>query len=304
MGWFDKKEKAEEKKDFFSESRNVKESLGVKLRKIFVGKTLDENSLNQLEEILIGADIGPAISYELIESIKTKNISNIEDAIEFLKNELQKYLLDSRIDIKKGKLNIILVLGVNGVGKTTSIAKLANYYIQKDFKVLLAAADTFRAAATEQLTRWANKIDIPVIKQGEGADPASIVFDAIDSAKAKAVDLLIIDTAGRLHTKMNLMDELKKIEKIIKSKGEFNKLNLLVIDGTTGQNAFHQAESFNNAVTINGIMVTKYDAQAKGGIVFTIEKKLGIPFLFIGTGEKIENIEEFRKDVFIEKIFS
>jgi fused signal recognition particle receptor len=302
MGLFGKKEN--KKEDFYSQSKNAKENLGQKLRKIFGGKTLNESNLNEIEEILISADIGPAISYELIEKIKNKNIDNIENAIAFLKEELKKYLVDNKINIIKGKLNILLILGVNGVGKTTSIAKIANYYLTKDYKVLLAAGDTFRAAATEQLTKWAQILDIPVIKQGEGADPASVVYDAIDSAKAKSVDLLIIDTAGRLHTKVNLMEELKKIEKIIKSKGDYNKLNLLVIDGTTGQNAFHQAESFNKAVGLDGIIITKYDAQSKGGIIFTIQKKLGIPFYFIGTGEKIENIEEFNQNEFIAKIFS
>ncbi|OHD09478.1 MAG: signal recognition particle-docking protein FtsY [Spirochaetes bacterium GWD1_27_9] len=308
MGLFGKKEnKNEEKekeKDFYEKSKNFKETLGQKLRKLFGGKTLDTNALEQIEETLITADIGPAISYDLIEKLRTKNIGNIEDAIIYLKNELKNYIFDGDIGIEKGQLNVLLVLGVNGVGKTTSIAKISNYYLQKGFKILLAAGDTFRAAAVEQLTKWSQRLDIPIIRQHDGADPASVVFDAIDSAKAKGVDLLIIDTAGRLHTKVNLMDELRKIEKIIKSKGDFNKKNLLVIDGTTGQNAFIQAESFNNAVGINGIMITKYDALSKGGIVFTIQKKLKIPFYFIGTGEKIENIEEFNKDSFIEKIFS
>jgi fused signal recognition particle receptor len=302
MGLFGKKEN--KKEDFYSQSKNTKENLGQKLRKIFGGKTLNESSLNEIEEILISADIGPNISYELIEKIRNKNIDNIENAITFLKEELKKYLVDNKINIKKGTLNILLILGVNGVGKTTSIAKIANYYLFKDYKVLLAAGDTFRAAATEQLTKWAQVLDIPVIKQGEGADPASVVYDAIDSAKAKGVDLLIIDTAGRLHTKVNLMEELKKIEKIIRSKGDYNKLNLLVIDGTTGQNAYHQAESFKKAVGLDGIIMTKYDAQSKGGIIFTIQKKLSIPFHFIGTGEKIENIEEFNPEEFIAKIFS
>jgi fused signal recognition particle receptor len=302
MGIFTKKENKKEK-DFNTGSKFLKENLGQKLRKLFGGKTLDIGSLNQIEEMLISADIGPALSYDIIEKLKSKNIGNIEDAIGFLKTELKSMVISDLIDIKKGRLNILLVLGVNGVGKTTSIAKIANHYLSKEFKVLLAAGDTFRAAATEQLTKWAQRLDIPVIKQGEGADPASVVYDAIDSAKAKEVDLLIIDTAGRLHTKINLMEELKKIEKIIRSKGE-SKLNLLVIDGTTGQNAFHQAESFKNTVGVDGIILTKYDAQSKGGIIFTINKKLGIPFYFIGTGEKIENLEEFDKDDFIEKIFS
>ena len=213
MGLFGKKEnKNEEKekeKDFYEKSKNFKETLGQKLRKLFGGKTLDTNALEQIEETLITADIGPAISYDLIEKLRTKNIGNIEDAIIYLKNELKNYIFDGDIGIEKGQLNVLLVLGVNGVGKTTSIAKISNYYLQKGFKILLAAGDTFRAAAVEQLTKWSQRLDIPIIRQHDGADPASVVFDAIDSAKAKGVDLLIIDTAGRLHTKVNLMDELR-----------------------------------------------------------------------------------------------
>jgi fused signal recognition particle receptor len=177
-------------------------------------------------------------------------------------------------------------------------------YLSKGFKVLLAAGDTFRAAAIEQLTKWANRLDIPVIKQQHNADPSSVVFDAVDSAKAKGVDVLIVDTAGRLHTKINLMEELKKIERVIQKKGVSNKMNLLVIDATTGQNAFQQADSFNKAVGVDGIMLAKYDSQSKGGIVINIQKNLGLPFYFIGTGEKVENLSEFKKDEFIENIFA
>ena len=306
MGFFNKNKKNNNDKDNTKISQNSKqsESLGQKLRKIFGGKSLSEEDIEKIEEILITADIGPAISYELIEKLRKKNITNIEDGIALIKEEMEKYLIEKFSNIERGELNIILVLGVNGVGKTTSIAKIANHYLKRRFKVLIAAADTFRAAATEQLTKWANKLDVPIIKQGEGADPASIVYDAIESAISKGVDLLLIDTAGRLHTKSNLMDELKKIEKIIKNKGNFIKNNLLVIDGTTGQNAYLQAESFNSLIGVDGIMITKYDAQSKGGIVFTIQKKLGIPFFFIGNGEQIDDIEEFRRHDFIEKIFS
>lgn len=304
MGFFTKKDKKNNQKDYFSESKNAKESLGVKLKKMFGGNVLDAESLNKLEETLIQADIGPAISYELIEKIKAKNIVDIEHAIDFLKEELNNSITENPLEIIKGQLNIILVLGVNGVGKTTSIAKLSHYYLAKNYKVLLAAGDTFRAAATEQLTKWAQRLDIPIVKQGEGADPASVVYDAIDAARSKNVDLLIIDTAGRLHTKDNLMEELKKIDKIISTKGAGGKKNILVIDGTTGQNAIHQAESFKKTVGVDGIILTKYDSQSKGGIIFSIQKKLKIPFYFIGTGEKLENLLEFKKNEFIENIFS
>jgi len=265
---------------------------------------LDENSLLELEETLISGDIGPKITGEIIEKLKSKNIGNIEDAISFLKSELKIIINDEDFIVNKNNLNIILVLGVNGVGKTTSIAKLANFYANTGYKVMLAAGDTFRAAATEQLTKWAERLNIPIVKQHEGADPASVVFDAIDSAKSKGIEVLIIDTAGRLHTKVNLMEELKKIDKIILNKGNYIKKNLLVLDATTGQNAFVQAESFKNTVGVNGIILSKYDSQGKGGIVFNIQKKLNIPFYFIGTGEKLENIEKFDKNDFVEKIFS
>lgn len=290
-------------KDYYANSVQVKENLGTKLRRLFGGKTLDEASFQHLEEVLVSADIGPAISYELIEKLKNQNIGKIEDAITFLKGELKEYFTDKTFSLEKGKLNIILILGVNGVGKTTSIAKLANLYLNKGFKVLLAAGDTFRAAATEQLTKWAQRLEVPIVKQGEKADSASVVFDAVDSAKAKGVDLLIVDTAGRLHNKANLMEELKKIEKVIRTKGECIRKNLLVIDATTGQNAFLQAEAFNNAIDVDGIIMTKYDAQTKGGIVFTIEKKLEIPFYFIGSGEKVEDLGDFHREDFVEKIF-
>ncbi|HPO49086.1 MAG TPA: signal recognition particle-docking protein FtsY [Spirochaetota bacterium] len=305
MGFFGKKdkEKNEDKKDYFSQTKN-KQTLGQKLRKIFGGKVLDATSLDELEETLITADIGPKITSEIIEKLKTKNIGDIEEAILFLKEELKKTIVTAQPDLKRNNLNIILVLGVNGVGKTTTIAKLANFYIKEGYKTMVAAGDTFRAAATEQLTKWAERLDIPIVKQGEGADPASVVFDAVDSAKAKGIEILIVDTAGRLHTKINLMEELKKIDKIISNKGNFEKKNLLVIDATTGQNAYVQTESFKNAVGVDGIVLTKYDSQGKGGIVFTIQKKLNVPFYFIGTGEKIENIEKFDKDDFVEKIFS
>lgn len=296
MGFFGKKDN--DKK----QSNNL--TLGQRLRKLFGGKVLSQEDIDKIEEILISADIGANITYQLIEKLKNKNIGDIEKAIEVLKNELSTFIIDKYPIIEKGELNVVMVLGANGVGKTTSIAKLANYYLKRGFKVLIAAADTFRAAATEQLTNWAKRLDIPIVKQGEGADPASVVFDAIDSAKAKGVDLLLIDTAGRLHTKTNLIEELKKIEKIIRNKGNFIKNNWLIIDGTTGQNAFLQAESFHSAIGVDGIMMAKYDSQAKGGIIFTIQQKLKIPFFFLGTGEKIDAIEAFKKDVFIEKIFS
>ncbi len=291
-------------KDYYSASIVKKENLGARLRKIFGGKVLSGEELNSLEETLIQADIGQALSADVISKLKSRNIGNIDGAIDILKKDLLEIIEEKKYDLKPDVLNIILVLGVNGVGKTTSIAKIANHYVGKGKKVLLAAGDTFRAAATEQLTRWANRINIPIIKQGEGADPASVVFDAVDSAKSKGVDLLIIDTAGRLHNKKHLMEELMKIDRIINSKGSFTKSNLLVIDSTMGQNAIHQAEAFNESVGVDMIMLTKYDADTKGGVIFNIARKFKIPFSFIGVGEKIEDIEVFESEKFVDKIFS
>ncbi len=291
-------------KDYYTGALVKKDSLGDNLRKLFTGKNLDDNDLLKLEEVLLSSDIGPQISSTLITKLRLKGLNTIESAIEFLKKELHDIICNKEYILKDGVLNIVLVLGVNGVGKTTSIGKLANFHLKKGKTVLLAAADTFRAAATEQLTRWAKVMDIPIVKQGEGADPASVVYDAVDSAKSKGVDLLIIDTAGRLQNKKHLMDELKKMYKIIESKGGCDTHNLLVIDATTGQNAFHQAQVFNEVVGVNMIMMTKYDALSKGGIVFNISKKLNIPFTFIGKGEKIEDIEVFNREKFIERIFN
>ncbi len=290
--------------NFYSKSRVQKENLGHKLRNLFSGKALSGTALEDLEDILIKADIGPRISSDLIVKLTNQRPKDIEEAISFLKKEIQNYLIEEKLSINKSELNILLVLGVNGVGKTTSIAKIAGYYLNKGHKVMLAAGDTFRAAAIDQLSNWARALNITMIKQQENSDPASVVYDAVDSAKAKGIDLLIVDTAGRLHTKVNLMEELKKIEGVIRKKENVVKKNILVIDATTGQNAYQQAESFNNAIGIDGICIAKYDSQSKGGIIINIQKSLNIPFYFIGTGEKINDLLEFKKQDYIENIFS
>lgn len=298
-----KKGKGGGKKDFYQAAVYQKETLGMKLRSFFAGKTLSVEQYAELEETLIGCDIGPGISRDAVENLRKKNPSDTEKAIEFLKDYLEPLVKQETLELKEGCLNILLVLGVNGVGKTTSIAKVANYFLNQGKKVMLAAGDTFRAAATEQLTKWAAEMNIPIVKQGEGADPASVVFDAVDSAQAKKIDLLIVDTAGRLHNKKNLMEELKKIYRIIENKGGCERRNMLVIDSTTGQNAYSQAEAFKEAVGVNLVMLTKYDAMSKGGIVFQISHRLGLPFSFVGTGEKRENIAPFNTKDFIAQIF-
>ena len=298
-----KKGKGGGKKDFYQAAVYQKETLGMKLRSFFAGKTLSVQQYAELEETLIGCDIGPGISRDAVENLRKKNPSDTEKAIELLKDYLEPLVKQETLELKEGCLNILLVLGVNGVGKTTSIAKVANYFLNQGKKVMLAAGDTFRAAATEQLTKWAAEMNIPIVKQGEGADPASVVFDAVDSAQAKKIDLLIVDTAGRLHNKKNLMEELKKIYRIIENKGGCERRNMLVIDSTTGQNAYSQAEAFKEAVGVNLVMLTKYDAMSKGGIVFQISHRLGLPFSFVGTGEKRENIAPFNTKDFIAQIF-
>ena len=298
-----KKGKGGGKKDFYQAAVYQKETLGMKLRSFFAGKTLSVQQYAELEETLISCDIGPGISRDAVENLRKKNPSDTEKAIEFLKDYLEPLVKQETLELKEGCLNILLVLGVNGVGKTTSIAKVANYFLNQGKKVMLAAGDTFRAAATEQLTKWAAEMNIPIVKQGEGADPASVVFDAVDSAQAKKIDLLIVDTAGRLHNKKNLMEELKKIYRIIENKGGCERRNMLVIDSTTGQNAYSQAEAFKEAVGVNLVMLTKYDAMSKGGIVFQISHRLGLPFSFVGTGEKRENIAPFNTKDFIAQIF-
>ena len=298
-----KKGKGGGKKDFYQAAVYQKETLGMKLRSFFAGKTLSVQQYAELEETLISCDIGPGISRDAVENLRKKNPSDTEKAIEFLKDYLEPLVKQETLELKEGCLNILLVLGVNGVGKTTSIAKVANYFLNQGKKVMLAAGDTFRAAATEQLTKWAAEMNIPIVKQGEGVDPASVVFDAVDSAQAKKIDLLIVDTAGRLHNKKNLMEELKKIYRIIENKGGCERRNMLVIDSTTGQNAYSQAEAFKEAVGVNLVMLTKYDAMSKGGIVFQISHRLGLPFSFVGTGEKRENIAPFNTKDFIAQIF-
>jgi fused signal recognition particle receptor len=290
--------------DYYSQSKSAGESLGSRIRALLGGKTISPELLDSLEESLIAADIGPRISYELIEGLKAKGITSSNDAIGWLKGALAEMVQDAELPLDQGALNVVLVLGVNGVGKTTTIAKIARRLLDSGNTVLLGAADTFRAAAIEQLTKWANRLDIPVIKQHHGADPASVVFDAVDSARAKKVDVLLVDTAGRLHNKKDLMGELQKIDQVLQRKGDLVRKNLLVIDATTGQNGLQQAKTFNEMVGVDGIVLTKYDSEAKGGIIITIQKELGIPFYFIGDGEQLENLSPFRSSDFIEKIFS
>ncbi len=269
---------------------------------------VDEELFEELEELLISADIGVNTTEEILDelrdTVKEKRLKEPED----VKSELFEIL--KRMIGKHEPLNlstkpsVILVIGVNGVGKTTSIGKIAAELKSQRKKVVVAAADTFRAAAAEQLTIWCERAGVDIIKQGTGADPASVVYDAINAAKSRSADVLIIDTAGRLHNKKNLMDELAKIDRVISRElPEAAKETLLVLDATTGQNAVHQAKEFKEVSKITGLILTKLDGTAKGGIVISIRQELGIPVKFIGVGEKIDDMKHFDAKEFTGALF-
>ena len=273
--------------------------------------TIDEDLYEELEEILVMSDIGMDTTIEIIDRLKEKirkeKINDPNEVYPALKEVIKNILLEGvDEDLNQGKegKKVILVIGVNGVGKTTSIGKLAAKNKSEGKKVLLAAADTFRAAAIDQLEVWSNRASVDLIKHSEGSDPAAVVFDAVSAAKARNTDLLICDTAGRLHNKKNLMDELSKIGRIIDREFEgVNKETLLVLDATTGQNAVIQAKQFMEACPIDGIILTKLDGTAKGGVVISIKNSLKIPVKYIGVGEGIEDLQEFDAESFAEALF-
>ena len=270
---------------------------------------IDEDFLEELEAVLITADVGNKVVQKLLLEIKIatkdKIITQPEQVIPFLQEKiseiLAKDLQGTRIS---GKPTVILVVGVNGVGKTTTIGKLGNYYNLLGYKVKFAAADTFRAAASEQLEIWAERANATIIKQGEGADPAAVVFDALQAAKARNVDVLFIDTAGRLHNKENLMKELEKIHRVIKRElPDAPHETFLVLDATTGQNALNQADVFTKVANVTGIVLTKLDGTAKGGIVLGIKEQANIPVKWIGVGEKLHDFRPFSPEEFAKALF-
>jgi len=283
-----------------------------KIKKVVVGKTkVDASTLDDLEEVLITSDVGVKTTLKIIDSIeervKKEKYTNAQELDTILKEEISNIIFDNSdfdaYEIKE-KPHVILVVGVNGVGKTTSIGKLANFFKNQGLSVMIGAADTFRAAAIEQLEEWAIRSNVDIVKQEMGSDPASVSYDTLNSAINKNHDIVIIDTAGRLHNKVNLMNELSKIGRVLK------KLNinapheiLLVLDGSTGQNAYEQAKQFSEATEITSMMVTKLDGTAKGGVVIGISDQLSIPIKFIGTGESIDDIEIFDKKQFVESFF-
>ena len=277
---------------------------------IFTGHDIiDDDFYEELEETLIMADLCISTTTSVIENLKVKvKELKIKDPA-----DCKKHLMDSlkeQMKVKpdaydfENKKSVVLMIGVNGVGKTTSVGKLASQLKSSGKKVLIAAADTFRAGAIEQLTEWAKRSDVELIAQKEGSDPAAVVFDAVNAAKARNVDVLICDTAGRLHNKKNLMDELNKIYRIIeKEYSDAIIETLVVVDGTTGQNAKEQARQFSEAAPVNGIVLTKLDGTAKGGIAIAIESELSIPVKYIGIGEKIEDLQKFDAEQFVEALF-
>ena len=269
---------------------------------------VDEDLLEELEEMLICADVGAGATDEIIEKlrddIKEERIKDADEVRAFLKNTLTEMIGDGGTLVLDTKPSVILVIGVNGAGKTTSIGKISNMLRKDGKKVVVAAADTFRAAAIDQLAVWCERSGVDIVKQSEGSDPAAVVFDAINYAKNKNADVLIVDTAGRLHNKKNLMNELEKINRVISRElPSASRENLLVLDATTGQNAVLQAKEFKNAADITGLVLNKLDGTAKGGIVLSIKRELGIPVKFIGVGEKIDDMQPFNADEFITALF-
>lgn len=290
-----------------SKMAKTKESFSNSINSLFSSfNKVDEDLLDELLDILIMADVGLNTSEfiigELRDSIKKERITEPDKVKDKLKEILVELLGTSNQEITKN--TVYMVVGVNGVGKTTTIGKLANYFVRKKYKVIACAADTFRAAAVEQLSEWMNKTNVELVKKEEGADPASVVFDATVRFKESKADILICDTAGRLHNKKNLMDELSKMDRVIERElTNTNKEVLLVLDATTGQNGVLQAKAFSEIAGVTGIVVTKLDGTAKGGVIFSIMKELNIPVKFIGIGEGIEDLEEFNAKEFVDSIF-
>ena len=280
-----------------------------KVETIVIGYAeIDDDFLDDLEATMLVGDLGPKTTAYLMKEIRrgvTEGIiNNTGEVMPFMEERITEMLGAQEEVLELHKPEVILVVGVNGVGKTTTIAKLAHYYAEQGKKVIIAAGDTFRAAASEQLSIWADRVGVSIVKHKEGADPAAVVFDACASAIAKEADLVIVDTAGRLHTKVNLMEELKKIGRVAdKQIPGAPHQTLLVLDGTTGQNAVSQAKLFGEAVPVTGIVVTKLDGTAKGGVVISIKEELGVPVRWIGVGEQMDDLRPFNAKEFANALF-
>ncbi|MBS5856100.1 MAG: signal recognition particle-docking protein FtsY [Lachnospiraceae bacterium] len=290
----------------FGALKKTKDGLSTKMRMLFSKNKLGDEFYEELEEILISADVSVATAEKVVEGVKERAMAErLKDAdyvTGLLKEVLTNMLRDAEVP-EIGFPCVIMVVGVNGVGKTTTIGKLANYYITHGKSVTVAAADTFRAAAAEQLSVWADRAKVRIVRHEEGSDPSAVVFDAASSAKAKKTDVLIIDTAGRLHVKDNLMKELEKMSRVVEREyPDADFLKLLVLDATTGQNALSQAKTFDDAVGLDGLIITKLDGTAKGGFVFSLADELSLPVLYAGVGEKIGDLEKFDSAAFVDAI--
>ncbi len=294
-------------KKFANALKKTREAFARKFDAILSHGELDDDFYDDLTDILISCDMGVKTSMEIVDELRVYARKNKIRTADEVKTALKKILTDLLENAPKVELKyplIITIIGVNGVGKTTTIGKLAKYFSQQKKSVTLVAGDTFRAAASEQLSLWAERSKTRIIKHAEGADAAAVVYDGIASAKAKGTDVLIVDTAGRLHTKSNLMEELKKINKVIdREYPEAQRLSLIVLDATTGQNALNQITAFNEYVPIDGIVLTKLDGTAKGGVAIAIEKDLSKPVVFVGTGEGIDDIDVFDAKSFVDEMF-
>ncbi len=309
---------AEEKRGFFGRLRErltkTRSSLVDNVKRVFAGRTrIDEDVFEELEEVLIGADLGVETTLSIIEEMRRaareQRLSKPEELLDVLKAELTRRLSQGDHALTwqspDGGPCIVLIVGVNGSGKTTTIGKLAAHLKGQGKSVLLGAGDTFRAAAVEQLSIWSDRVGVPIVKHKEGADPAAVAYDTADAAASRQVDCVLIDTAGRLHTKVNLMEELRKIRRVIDKRipGAPHEV-LLVLDATTGQNGLQQARQFTEALQVTGIVLTKLDGTAKGGIVVAIQEQLGIPIKMIGVGESVEDLQPFDPRQFVEALFT
>lgn len=287
--------------------KRTKESFGKKIFELFKARALDDEFYEELETAMISADMGVTATEAIIEELKESVYRNKITDTARAKAELKRIMLES-IDYEIPPYEyplVILIAGVNGVGKTTAIGKLAKLFMSQGKSVTVAAADTFRAAASEQLEIWAERAGVRIVKHSEGSDPAAVVYDALASAKARGTDVVLIDTAGRLHNKKNLMEELKKINRVVtREMPDCDRRNYIVLDATTGQNAVPQVDIFNEAIDIDGIILTKLDGTAKGGVVMAISAEREIPVVYVGVGEKIDDLLPFNAEDFIDEIFA
>ena len=297
MGFFTK---------IFDALKKAKDNLSTQLRLLFAKNKLGDEFYEELEELLIGADVSYTAAQEIVARVKKRAIDEkLKDAnyvTEILRSTMVEILEEAEVEPPEYPC-VIMLVGVNGVGKTTTVGKLSKYFLSQGKTVTVAAADTFRAAASEQLSVWADRAKVRIVKHEEGSDPSAVIYDAVRSAKAKGTDVVIVDTAGRLHVKDNLMNELRKMDRVVTREfPEADFLKLLVLDATTGQNAVNQARVFDEAVELDGIVLTKLDGTAKGGFIFSLAAEMSLPVLFAGVGEKLEDLELFNARSFVEAI--